>query len=109
MINHLENHKHAFIKNDIVISILTFDDHNPELLEDCRKHFQADEVVCCCDNGIAYLDGSWDGKQFIPPSPFPSWVWSTDKWEAPVPKPDNENCFWNELTQEWNMIVFPSE
>ena len=110
MINHLENHEHAFIKDNTVISILVFNGHNSNLLEDCRKHFEADEVICCCDNGIAYLDGTWDGLKFWKPRPFPSWVKGTEIWEAPVAYPsDGKNYSWDEFSQNWNMIVLSSE
>jgi hypothetical protein len=43
---------------------------------------------------------------FIPPKPFNSWVLNetTCIWEAPIPKPDNENQYtWNEETQSWTL------
>lgn len=42
---------------------------------------------------------------FIPPKPHPSWVLSpkTVDWEAPVPKPDDDQEYtWNEDTQSWD-------
>jgi hypothetical protein len=109
LINHLENHEHAFVKNNTVISILVFDGHDSNLLEDCRKHFEADEVICCCDHGKAYLDGTWNGTQFIPLSPYPSWVWNENQWVAPIPMPEDGLYKWNESEQNWNMIVLSSE
>lgn len=44
---------------------------------------------------------------FIPPKPFESWILNEESclWEAPVPKPDNENFYiWIEQTQSWEMI-----
>lgn len=44
---------------------------------------------------------------FIEPKPYPSWVLnnSTADWEAPIPKPDNDNLYqWNEQTQNWDLI-----
>jgi hypothetical protein len=41
---------------------------------------------------------------FAPPKPFPSWVLNSDYcWDAPVPKPDNEDYFyeWDENTLSW--------
>ena len=52
--------------------------------------------------GIGYtyseeLDG------FIPPKPFPSWILNeqTCVWEAPIPKPENTNTFWDENSLSW--------
>lgn len=43
---------------------------------------------------------------FIPPKPFNSWLLNefTCLWEAPIPKPDNENQYtWNESTLSWTL------
>lgn len=44
----------------------------------------------------------------IEPSPYPSWVLDENAyWQAPVPKPDDEEGFvftWNEETQTWDKI-----
>lgn len=102
MTTHLEHHEHAFVKDGIVINILVFDGHNHTLLNQCKEHFGADEVVCCCDNGIAYIDGTWDGKEFKPKKPYESWIWNGSIWESPVPYPqDNSHYEWNESSQNW--------
>ena len=49
---------------------------------------------------------------FYPPQDFPSWVLnrSTWVWEAPIPKPDNENTYiWNEAMLSWDIATFPIE
>jgi hypothetical protein len=38
-----------------------------------------------------------------PPSPFPSWTWNGDEWEAPVPKPDGD-YMWDEAAGEWKPV-----
>jgi hypothetical protein len=43
---------------------------------------------------------------FIPPKLYNSWVLNEDTclWDAPIPKPDNENQYtWNEETQSWTL------
>ena len=43
---------------------------------------------------------------FISQKPYNSWVLNeqTCNWEAPIPKPDNENQYtWNEETQSWTL------
>jgi len=44
---------------------------------------------------------------FMPPQPFPSWSFNYETlyWEAPIPKPDDENMYqWNEGDQTWDLI-----
>lgn len=44
---------------------------------------------------------------FIPPSPFPSWVFveETLNWTAPVPHPDDGNdYYWDESVLNWVQI-----
>jgi hypothetical protein len=57
--------------------------------------------------GIGYqYDSQRDA--FIPPKPYNSWVLNeqTCNWEAPVPKPNNENKYtWNESTLSWDLIT----
>lgn len=50
-----------------------------------------------------------DADEFIPPSPFPSWVWDGVAWQAPVPMPEGGNYTWNEETQTWDQIPLPEE
>ena len=56
--------------------------------------------------GIGYTYRE-DLDAFIAPQPYPSWSLNsqTTEWEAPIPKPDDENLYvWNEETQSWNLI-----
>ena len=53
--------------------------------------------------GIGYTYDS-ERDAFIPPKPFDSWLLNEDTclWEAPIPKPDNENVYdWNEESGSW--------
>lgn len=58
--------------------------------------------------GIGY---SYDAikNKFFEPSPFPSWTFNnnTEKWEAPIAKPEG-SYFWDEENQEWEYIEPPS-
>jgi hypothetical protein len=56
--------------------------------------------------GIGY---TWDGIGFIPPKPYPSWVFNNFSylWEAPIPMPtDYVKCVWDEEKLEWSCIPF---
>lgn len=42
---------------------------------------------------------------FIPPKPYPSWVFNEFKcnWDAPVTPPNDDKLYeWNEQTQQWD-------
>lgn len=57
--------------------------------------------------GMTY---SQEHDAFIPPKPYPSWVFNTESlnWEAPVPKPDDGKRYrWNEETVSWIEVVKP--
>ena len=44
---------------------------------------------------------------FIAPKPYQSWILNetTCLWEAPVSKPDDDNVYtWNETNQEWDIV-----
>ena len=50
---------------------------------------------------------------FIPPQPFPSWKlnYTTFKWEAPIPAPDETEGYfflWSEINKEWIQVAIPS-
>jgi hypothetical protein len=103
---HLSKHPHALInENNVVTDIFVFDEHNSNLLNQIKENFDAKNIICCCDNGIAVINSVWDGTQFIPPSPYPSWVWNLDKWEPPVPCPEGTNYIWDELQKNWVTVV----
>lgn len=42
--------------------------------------------------------------------PFDSWTWNffTEKWEPPIPKPndDNSEYYWSEPTKKWYKIIY---
>lgn len=44
---------------------------------------------------------------FRSPSPYPSWVFNSAdwNWEAPIPKPDDDNRYtWDEDSQSWILV-----
>ena len=45
---------------------------------------------------------------FIPPKPYNSWILNetTCRWEAPVARPDDDNRYtWNETNQTWDLVT----
>ena len=63
---HLFNHPHALLdSNNKVINIAAFDGHDHPLIEAIKEANNATNTVCCCDNGIAVMGGSWNGSRFL--------------------------------------------
>lgn len=46
---------------------------------------------------------------FIGPQPFNSWILNNETclWEAPTPKPQTGNYYWDEQTTSWIELVLP--
>lgn len=69
------------------------------------------------EEGFIYKPGSayWEENQFIPNSPYPSWVWNNESkiWHAPIPYPTEvpENSFyeWDETTVSWILNIFQED
>jgi hypothetical protein len=62
------------------------------------------------DDEIVYVGGSYDGVNFIPPKPFPSFTYNTvtKLWDAPTPYPtDGKNYKWSEETLSWEVFITP--
>ena len=61
------------------------------------------------DNVIVAPKWTFDeiNNRFIPPQPYPSWVFNEDlySWVAPIPKPDDENFYdWDEENEKWKIV-----
>jgi len=101
---HLENHPHALVKNGIVKNLLNFDGHDYTLLEQVRQAQEADEIICCCDNGIAFIGGQWIDGKFRHVPKYDYWIWDGTDWVPPVAKPEGNNWFWNDSTRSWEQV-----
>lgn len=83
---HLEGHPHAFLDiNNTVIQVAVFDGHDHALLEQVKAHYECADYKCCCDFGVAYINGDFYNGKFYPPKPYPEWVRDEEigEWVAP--------------------------
>jgi len=101
MDNHFPGHQQALLKNNIVIAVLVFNEHNEELFQETFKKFDYDAVIDLCEvHQDAPLGGSWDGKNFHIKY-YESWILGEDlQWHAPKDKPEGDH-YWEESTLEW--------
>lgn len=94
----------SFIKDNIVIDCLLFDNEQNPLIEEIKQNLNADIAVCSDSTefkGVhcVYIDGV-----FYSPKPYDSWIWDNEKncWDAPVSKPDEESDWkWLEDKLQW--------
>lgn len=104
VIEHLENHPHAFVKDGVVIGVYLFAEHDENLIQQIAAEQSADTAVSCCVYGLASVNWLFDGAALIPPRPYPSWNWNPDnsQYEAPVGMPNNGKQYnWDESTLQW--------
>lgn len=92
----------VFVEDGIVTNRVVWSDH---LVEEYAGHLEHIEEVTDykIQPGIGWW---WDTTNgFRPPRPYLSWLWNTDRWEAPIPMPEQGGPYrWNEEQQTWEPI-----
>lgn len=104
---HLENHPHALInENNIVTEIFSFASHDPVLLEECKTIHNAKDIISCCEYGPAYGGGMFKNNRFYLQSPNPLFILDeeTGQWNPPISKPDSGFWEWDEETVSWKEL-----
>lgn len=88
---------YAVISNDLVVNVIVAE--SKELAEIAT----GETCILSTDENPAYVGGTYDGVNFIAPSPYPSWILNSDKqWAAPVDMPlDQGTVIWDEATTSW--------
>ena len=101
---------YALIKNSKVVQIIVANSMPNEFALALKAEFSIDEVVLC-DDTPACIDADYDGTNFWPPKPYPSWVWDEANkcWVTPIAYPDDKKIYnWNEETQAWDLFTPPT-
>lgn len=59
--------------------------------------------------GFTWLPNGPEGEGFVPPKPYPSWTMNSFSylWEAPIPKPEDGMCVWDEAALQW-VCTYPT-
>ena len=88
----------AIIDGGVVVNVAALSSENDytQLKADLTK--QHDSVLEVATAGIGWEE--YEPGTLRMPSPYPSWLWNGDEWEAPVPKPDGD-YYWDEAAGEW--------
>jgi len=103
----------AELDNDnIVIRVTVGDNNEPDegyqwLLDNLGGRWIKTSYNATIRGKFAGIGDSYDEllDAFIPPKPYPSWLWVNNKWEAPIPKPNDELIYdWSEESQTWILV-----
>ena len=88
----------ACITDSIVVNTVVGDDAFADLI---RPDY--DSVIEVTDmHPRPGVDWRVTPEGIRPLSPYPSWVWSEDRWVAPIPKPTDPGAWvWDEALGEW--------
>jgi hypothetical protein len=89
--------KYAEILNNVVVNVIVAD-------ADFVAQSKLDYVLCT-RGGIGW---SFDGTNFIPPQPYPSWTLdSNHDWQPPTPKPvvEGKQYAWFEPNRVWIELI----
>ena len=77
-----------------------------QLLDTFKIEYEVDAIIL--SDEYAVIGGTFNGEQFIPIAPYPSWTWNTElkQFVPPVPDPgfDGGYHLWNEDILNWEKI-----
>ena len=102
----MADQQYAFIKDGKVVNTAIFDEPDASLLNVFKEEHNVDEIIEC--PSYVNPEFTWDGTDFISPSPFPSWLMDKAKkaWVSPVEQPEEGGPFiWDEATLSWKTLV----
>jgi len=91
----------AIIDDGVVVNVAALSSENDYTQLKADLATQHDSVLEVAEAGIGWEE--YEPGKVRMPSPFPSWVWDGDEWEAPVPKPDGPHE-WDEAAGEWKPV-----
>lgn len=113
---------YAFLDSENkIINLSYIEDDNPhkdQIIETIKSSFNQNSVsaIKISNQNFSYGIGDiWNGECFVPPKPYPSWLWDCNKhiWRPPVihpnlwsnlsPSSDNE-YLWCEEERKWKKV-----
>lgn len=95
----------ALLKDNIVINVVVFDESaTQELIDEITNTNNAEVAIDTSNYEDVGINYTWHQDHFKPPKPFASWIWSNEKWTAPISKPIDAIYVWNEGSQNWEFV-----
>lgn len=96
---------YAVIENGTVVNTILAD--SKEIAEEVTKK----ECIESTEENQIAIGWYWSAEhnKYIMPSPFPSWVFDGENWNAPTPRPEDADKIyvWNEDTTSWVELTIP--
>lgn len=95
------HNKYAVISDNTIVNVILAD--SKEVAEsvtqlECIEYDEENPV------DIGYF-WSEEYSKYISPAPFASWTYNGERWEAPVPYPEDDELYlWNEESGSWIKI-----
>lgn len=102
----MSEYNYVFIKNNIVVNTVLFDNPSEETLNFFKQSYDLDLIIPENGSNKAIIGSSWDGEDFILPKPFNSWTLDLNKnWTAPEEYPsDGSQYYWDEQNLFWALV-----
>jgi hypothetical protein len=66
-------------------------------------------LTCVAGDGPFGFQFHAETGDFRPVCAYPSWVWESGAWVAPVPKPETGEFLWDEENQDWVEVEIIAE
>ena len=89
----------AIVENGTVVNVIVAEDRATAIA------VTGLEVVAITD-GVPGMGWALHAGAWRPPSPFSSWEWNGNVWEAPIPYPaDGASYVWDEGQRNWVEFV----
>ena len=87
---------------------VTYRSTDQDLLTVVPVRWRPDEVITV-EVRITTAGQTMTGRHGLtvprPPRPYPSWVWDSTRWAAPVPEPDDGGLYqWDEAGKKWSAL-----
>jgi hypothetical protein len=79
---------YALIKGSTIVNTVVMDTPSHHDIDECVAAYDCDTAIIC--DAYVTPQYTWQNNEFVPPSPYPSWIldWGKHAWVAPVPQPD---------------------
>ena len=97
---------YAIIENKKVINVI--------VAEDKESAEEVSGLSAIETDGEPWIDWTLEADGWRSPSPYPSWIWHNNQWNAPIEKPNTPGVifYWDEQSLSWqgveNKSPFPS-
>lgn len=97
---------YAVIENGSVVNVILAD--SKEIAEEVTQK----ECLEVTEENPIGIGWEWKNEfnKYVGPAPFASWVYDGDKWNAPIPMPEDGKIYgWNEEELAWVEFIVPIE